>query len=170
MTDSSNLEVLAQQLAQFLSKPGTDQFKSSHLEQELVDRTSAWAVGLWKKTETDLHLICFGYANGFDDQVAADFQAATLKVSLEQTQLGIVNAVVHQRPALARVEEQTGDLRKSAGWLDRFGARCSLSCPISDQSGEIVGVLAVSWADAWKQDDEVPQNLLSLAGKISEHL
>ncbi|HBN76387.1 MAG TPA: hypothetical protein DD473_11330 [Planctomycetaceae bacterium] len=170
MTDSSNIDALARKLAQLLSTPETRELRSSNDANDLVDQTAAWAVGLWKKTETDLHLMCFGCANGFDAQVADEFQAATLKVPLEQTQLGIVNAVVNQRPALARVEEQSGDLRKSAGWLERFGARCSLSCPISNQNDQIVGVLAVSWAEAWQLENEVPQNLLSLADKISKNL
>ncbi len=170
MTDSTPPDSLARKLVQLLSKSESPAWNTNNNSQELVEQTAAWAVGLWKKSETDLHLLRFGWAEGFDDQVAHEFQKATRQVSLEQTQLGIVNAVVHQRPALARVEEQTGDLRKSAGWLDRFGARCSLSCPISNQNGEIVGVLAVSWAEAWQMEDEVPQNLLEFARKISEHL
>ncbi|MCA8987238.1 MAG: hypothetical protein KDA78_06340 [Planctomycetaceae bacterium] len=133
---------------------------------QLVRETGAWAVGLWKKVDETLVLCVFGVAEGFDPVVAAEFEAATQSVPLDQTQLGIVNAAVFGRPALARAEELSGDLRKSAGWLGRFGARCSLSCPVNSPAGELLGVIAVSWAESWQQEDSVPQRLLSLADQI----
>ncbi|MCG6154326.1 GAF domain-containing protein [Rubinisphaera margarita] len=142
---------------------------SDDLPGRLVQETNAWAVGLWRKKGTELRLCVFAAAEGFDETVAKEFTVATRRVPLDQTQLGIVNAVVHNRPALARAEELTGDLQKSAGWLGRFGARCSLSCPV--MAGEdIIGVFAVSWKDAYQENDAWPQELQKLADAISMHL
>jgi len=166
MTDSG--QSLPAQLGELLIHPSTLPV-AEDLPARLVRETNAWAVGLWRKKPTELRLCVFGTADGFDETVAREFAEATQRVPLEQTQLGIVNAVVHNRPALARAEELTGDLQKSAGWLGRFGARCSLSCPV--MAGEdIIGVFAVSWKDAYEEDDPWPQELQKLADAISMHV
>ncbi|MBL4883954.1 MAG: hypothetical protein JKY95_05395 [Planctomycetaceae bacterium] len=138
------------------------------LNQLLVEQTGAWAVGLWKIDGENLKQVICAFAEGFSKQVADEFQSGTVEVSLSQTQLGIVNAIVNNRPALARATEQQGDLRKSAGWLERFDARCSLSCPIYNSNGTPQAVLAVSWAELYEESDSVPQNLLAIAKQVGQ--
>ncbi len=146
-----------------------NRIQNNQLNRLLIQETGAWAVGIWKIEGEYLQQILCAFEEGFPAQVAKDFQEGTVQVPLAQTKLGIVNAVVNRKPALALAASQQGDLAKSAGWLNRFGARCSLSCPIADAAGNIQAVIAVSWKQLYDQTDPVPQNLLSIAGQISEY-
>ncbi len=140
----------------------------NQLNRLLIEQTGAWAVGIWKIEGENLRQVLCAFEEGFPEQVAKEFQQQTVQVSLAHTQLGIVNAIVNGRPALALAAEQQGDLAKSAGWLNRFGARCSLSCPIVDASGNPLAVIAVSWKELYKETDAVPQKLLSIAKQVGE--
>jgi len=140
------------------------------LNRLLIQQTGAWAVGIWKIEGENLQQVLCTFEEGFPEPVAKDFQQQTVQVPLAHTQLGIVNAIVNNRPALALAAEQQGDLAKSAGWLNRFGARCSLSCPIVDSSGNSQAVIAVSWKQLYKQTDAVPQKLLSIAKQLGDDL
>ncbi len=144
--------------------------RDDQLNRLLIQQTDAWAVGLWKIEGENLQQVLCAFEEGFPGQVAEDFRQQTVKVPLSQTQLGIVNAVVNGEAALALAAEQQGELAKSAGWLNRFAARCSLSCPITDSSGNPCAVLAVSWKELFDKNDPVPQKLLSIAEKISLNL
>lgn len=161
-------------LAELLGKSGEGSEKDStgddRLARLLVEQTSAWAVGLWKVDGNNLSQVLCAFEEGFPEQVASEFREQTKQVSLAHTQLGIVNAVVNNRAALALASEQQGELAKSAGWLNRFGARCSLSCPIADSSVTTQAVIAVSWKELYEQSDAVPQKLLSIAKFVGESL
>jgi len=138
------------------------------LNQLLIQQTGAWAVGIWNIEGDFLWQVLCAFEEGFPETVAQEFQQQTVQVSLAHTQLGIVNAVVNSRPALALAAEPQGELAKSAGWLNRFGASCSLSCPIEDASGNPQAVIAVSWKELYKENDAVPQKLLSIAKQVGE--
>ncbi len=163
-------EPLITGLAKLLDHSGGDSTGDGQLARSLVEQTAAWAVGLWKIDGDNLAQALCAFEEGFPEQIADEFQEQTKLVPLAQTQLGIVNAVVNNRAALARASETEGELAKSAGWLNRFGARCSLSCPITDSSGTPRAVIAVSWKELYEQTDAIPQKLLSIAKHIGEAL
>ncbi len=142
----------------------------NQLNRLLIQQTGAWAVGIWKIEGESLQQVLCAFEEGFPETVAKEFQQQTVQVPLAHTQLGIVNAIVNSRPALALAAEQQGDLAKSAGWLNRFGARCSLSCPIVDAAGNSQAVIAVSWKELYKETDTVPQKLLSIAKQLGESI
>lgn len=162
-------ESLIRGLAKLLQDLGQASEDLTELRQELLRETGAWAVGVWRVRGASLEQVLFAAAKGFDPLVAREFEAATRDVPLDRTQLGIVNAVVHQRPARALAMDQAGELRQSAGWLERFGAKCSLSCPLRDSENRIVGVIAVSWRELVIESDEAYLQLLTLADAISRN-
>lgn len=136
----------------------------AHAVMQLID---GWAVGVWKVAGDQLLQLSFAADQQFDAQVAADFVEATRQVPLAETTLGIVNAVVNRRSAWAKATELEGELRRSAGWLGRFDAACSLSCPLTDSDGTPVGVLAVSWKELVDGTDLRYQTLEHLATAVS---
>lgn len=168
MTDRNQLVTRLSGL--LLGGAAAESATGAELRRWLLQETEAWAVGMWAVRGEFLEQVVFAAADGFDSQVAEEFAEATRRVSLEKTQLGIVNAVVHQRPALAVASDQTGDLRQSAGWLERFGAKCSLSCPLRTAQGEIVGVFAVSWRELHEESDPTATNLLQLASEVANQI
>ena len=163
-------EQLITGLARLLDHSGRDGTVDDGLARLLVEQTTAWAVGLWKIDGENLSQVLCTFEEEFPEQVAGEFREQTKQVPLAHTQLGIVNAVVNNRAALARASERQGELAKSAGWLNRFGARCSLSCPITDSSGTPRAVIAVSWKELYEQTDAIPQKLLSIAKLVGESL
>ena len=157
---------LAAQVAAFLQtdSPATT---GAALADALLQQHSAWALGAWKLVGEHLERLLFRTDPAFDPQVSREFQAATERVSLSQTRLGIVNAVVNDRPALAISTQQAGDLGQSASWLERFGAGCSLSCPIRNGAGEIVAVFAVSWVEVQTLESPACQQWLALVDEVA---
>ncbi len=160
----------ARQLAEVISTPGSALEHPESFALKLLDQLEAWALGVWLVEGEFLKQFLFVRHHQFDFQVALDFQQATVHVPLDQTQLGIVNAVVNQRPALAVASEQTGDLQKSAGWLERFGAACSLSVPIITTQKQSVAVLAVAWKDLLSETDPPAQRLLTFCENVAHFL
>ncbi len=165
MTDRN--ELVSRLSALLQANATADALVNDELRRWLLQETDAWAVGVWAVRGDFLEQVVFASAEGFDSQVAQEFAEATRRVSLEKTQLGIVNAVVHQRPARAVASDQSGELRQSAGWLERFGAKCSLSCPLRSAKGEIAGVFAVSWRELLEESDPTATKLLQLANEVA---
>jgi len=111
----------------------------------ILNATSGRAVGLWRRQEDALIQIGFCTAEDMPAETHDAFAAATKRVPLDETGLGIVKAVQTAAPALADLDSQTIVLETSATWLARFAARRSLAAPTSF-NGSINGVLAVSTA------------------------
>ncbi|TWU11326.1 hypothetical protein CA54_01320 [Symmachiella macrocystis] len=111
----------------------------------ILNATSGRAVGLWQRQGDALLQIGFCTADDMPAETHDAFAAATKRVPLDETGLGIVKAVQTATPALADLDSQTTILETSATWLARFAARRSLAAPTS-ANGSINGVLAVSTA------------------------
>lgn len=157
-------------LQQSAGSDSEEEASTGTLAADVMQLINGWAVGAWKVAGDQLLQLSFAADKQFDAQVAADFVEATRKVPLAETTLGIVNAVVNRRSAWARSTELEGDLRRSAGWLGRFEAACSLSCPLTDAQGVPVGVLAVSWKELVDGTDPRYQTLEHLAAAVSERI
>ncbi len=133
----------------------------------LVDETSSRASGCWRLKEGHLVLIGFGWARDMPIDVSEGFQAATCRVSLEQTGLGIVKAVASNKPAIGRRDPKESGLDGSATWIEKFGANTSLAVPIRQrQTNRIVGVLAVSTESFVEEGDSLWETLLRLSNEL----
>lgn len=136
----------------------------------LLEVTHARAVGYWSLEQTGPEpvLILRGFAAvpDMEPEVQAGFQAATRCVPLTQLGLGIVQAVVHGRPAVpVRAPNTPPDPTTSPGWLVRFKAQQSLAMPIF-VDGEIRGALAVAAARLLPTDDPAWPLLQRLTGCV----
>ena len=118
-----------------------------NLLARFVETTKSRASGLWRLERNELVLVGFGFASDMPLDVSLGFQEVTRRVSLDQTGLGIVKAIVSQKPAIGRRDPQESGLDGSATWIAKFGANTSLAIPIRDlQSNLLIGVFAVSTA------------------------
>lgn len=132
---------------------------------ELLEITDSRAVGLWRLEGNSLQLVGFQAKSDMPADVKRGFAEATRTVSLNQTGLGIVKAAVDRRPAVAHREAGETGLSDSAGWLARFEAVQSLAVPIGE--GErMTGVLAMSTANRFVEDDETWQLLTGIAARL----
>lgn len=113
--------------------------------QAILNATSGRAVGLWRRQGDSLLQIAFCTVDDMPAETHDAFAAATKRVPLYETGLGIVKAVQTAAPALADLDTQATVLETSATWLARFAARRSLAVPTLS-NGSINGVLAVSTA------------------------
>src|SRR5438105_2078358 len=97
-----------------------------------VEATGAVAAGCWRMEDETLNLVGFGSVREMPSDVSQGFQDATRKVSLNQTNLGIVQASLSKKPTIAyRDPGQTG-LDGSASWIVKFAGSTSLAVPIFD--------------------------------------
>lgn len=134
--------------------------------QSLLVATEGNAVGVWRRVGHDLVVLGFAHDAAFPADVGVEFAAATQKVSLNQTGLGIVHAVLTEQPAVALLPSQGGLLPGSGGWLERFGSVQSLSVPIA-KDGKMVAVLALSSRHRFQPADPTWKILTDLAAEIS---
>ncbi len=109
----------------------------------LLDATGARATGLWRVDGEHLNQLGFRGRADMPDEVKRDFAAATRRVSLEMTGLGIVRAVLDGAPVVMRREPGNDDLSTSPGWLARFDCLRSLVVPIRHEA-RVVGAIAIS--------------------------
>lgn len=133
----------------------------------VLSATKARATGLWRVEGDRLRLLGFRAVADMAAEVKSEFAAATRAVTLAETGLGIVKAVVSNEPAFAEVDDPTGKLGGSASWLVRFGARRSLAVPIR-RAGRPVGVLAISTAEPLRPEEAAWQLLVALASRLSD--
>lgn len=134
---------------------------------ELLRATAARAVGLWKLQHDHLVLLGFRGAADMPDDVKREFAAATARVPLDQTGLGIVKAALTRRPAIA--ELAAADLGASAGWLARFAATRSLAVPI-ERPEALLGVLAVSTTEPVDPTAPTSATLTTVAAHLVDAL
>ena len=134
---------------------------------ELLSATDSRAVGLWRLEGASLRLVGFQAKSDMPESVQAGFAEATREVPLDQTGLGIVKAVLHRGPAVAHVEAGETGLSDSASWLVKFAAVMSLAVPILDRE-EIVGVLAMSTANPFYENDETWRLLAGVAERLGD--
>lgn len=135
--------------------------------KDLIALTDSRAVGLWRVEGEALLLVGFAAKPDMPKDIQKSFADATRKVSLTQTRLGIVSAVLARAPAVAVVNAGPEGLVASAGWLAKFEAVQSLSVPILHQA-KIIGVLALSTANPFAEGDEIWQLLTGLAERIGQ--
>lgn len=134
-----------------------------------VIETKSRAAGCWRLEQGHLKLVGFGWASDMPDDVSHGFQTATQSVSLKQTNLGIVRAVMTVRPTVAHRDPTLTGLDGSASWIVRFGANTSLAVPIREaKSGDIVGALAVSTAAYVQEGDSLWRTLQDLTSGIGQ--
>jgi len=136
---------------------------------ELLELTQARATGLWRRDGQRLVLLGFRGADDMPDAVKGEFVEATRSVSLTQTGLGIVQAVVSGAPALSFVDAQPRTPATSAGWLARFGAARSVAVPVVE-GDRVIGVIAISTAQELKEGDRAWQVMSQVARSISKAL
>ncbi|WP_152052432.1 hypothetical protein [Tautonia marina] len=113
----------------------------------------ARATGLWSYHDNRLELVAFAPAPDMPDEVASRFQDASREVSLDRTDLGIVNAVVEQAASISvagRLPVEVG----SGYWLRAFGAERSVAVPIFGPEGRIAAVLSAALPTLGPPDDE----------------
>lgn len=135
----------------------------------LLNETAARAVGLWRVTGERLVALGFLAVSDMPTEVSRGFAAATAEVSLSQTGLGIVKAVLSQAPAIALEDPQTTGLPGSASWLVRFEARQSLSLPVI-REGNVVGVIAVALPKEFAASSPEWQTIERFAAEVCPEL
>lgn len=133
---------------------------------ELLAVTDSRAIGLWHIEGNTLRLDGFAAKPDMPQEVQQGFAADTETVSLSQTGLGIVSAVVNRKPMVATVKPGPDGLVDSASWLVKFDSVQSLSTPIF-QGETIRGVLAVSTAKPFAENDDFWQLLTGIASQLS---
>lgn len=126
------------------------------------------AAGFWRLHDETLQLAGFAAAPEMAKETQAEFAAATSSVPLTEMGLGIVNAAVRKEPVYACAEPVNGELKDSASWIVRFDARMSLSCPVITPSGDVWGVLAVSFVDSHEDGSPEIEKLKQLAQSLGE--
>jgi len=122
----------------------------------------ARAMGVWRKEGNELVLGTFVPGNNLAPEVAAEFTQATDRVSLDQTELGIVRAALTGQPCVSVASELSPEIG-SGLWLRRFGADRSLALPMINQ-GVVRGVVAVAIQGKDRTDAEVLELISAFLG------
>jgi hypothetical protein len=130
---------------------------------ELCKELGACAAGYWRlDPESDrLVQVAFAAGEGLDREVARQFAAATVSVSLDQRGLGIVTAALTGQPSISEVEVLPAD-SGSGKWLRAFGASRSVAVPIRGPAGAVLGVFSVALPRECRLDDR------AVIGQIGE--
>ncbi len=115
----------------------------SDVLDRLLEVLGGRAIGLWRCQSDSLIQLGFRADSNMNEQVKREFAALTLEVSLNNTGLGIVKAVIDQKPAIGTLQAQESGLQGSSEWLERFEAKQSYAIPVFERD-RVVGVLAVS--------------------------
>jgi hypothetical protein len=132
----------------------------------LLSATGGNIVGMWRRIDQDLHVMCFRYDAEFPRDVAQAFAASTRVVSLEQTGLGIVHATLTAQPTVALLLSEGGLLPGSGGWLERFESVQSLSMPIL-RDETVIAVLALSTRFPFTSHDRTWTLMVALANELA---
>ncbi|QDT89355.1 GAF domain-containing protein [Gimesia algae] len=115
----------------------------SDVLDRLLEVLGGRAIGLWRCQSGSLVQLGFRADSQMKEQVKREFTALTLEVSLKNTGLGIVKAVIDQKPAIGTLQANESGLQGSSEWLQRFEAKQSYAIPVFE-GDQVVGVLAVS--------------------------
>lgn len=123
--------------------------------ENLITDPRIRAAGLWRAVTSELVQVAFWHHPDMPSEVAQGFAEATRLVSLSQTSLGIVGAVLDGRPRISVAE----DLPPDAGsglWLRRFGADRSVAVPWTREG---VPIAVVSVAIRGREDESLIKTL-----------
>lgn len=115
----------------------------SDVLDRLLEVLDGRAIGLWRCESGNLVQLGFRADARMNEQVKQEFAALTQEVSLKNTGLGIVKAVLDQTPAIGTLQANESGLQGSSEWLQRFEAKQSYAIPVFE-GDQVVGVLAVS--------------------------
>lgn len=159
----------SQQLADTIRSALTEGAPLNAALDEVLKASGARATGLWQVVADELHQVGFCGVAEMPEVVKRDFAAATARVPLDRTGLGIVRAIVDRTPFLVKRQPGSRDLMTSPGWLERFECESSLAIPVFDGERP-VGALAVSHAALIERDGSLWTMLVETAGQLSEAL
>lgn len=133
----------------------------------LLAATAARAVGCWRYAAGRLELSGFLADDVLPQTVQQEFATAVRSVSLQQTQFGIVQAVLAKGPA---VNHRAADIEQkpssSPGWLTRLNCGSSLAVPIF-RGTELRGAVAVATEKRIEPEDETWRLLVAIQGALS---
>lgn len=126
------------------------------------------AIGIWRcDNQGQLLQISFRAVAEMDEQVRKQFTSITKSVSLKNTGLGIVKAVVERKPVIGTLQVGESGLQGSSEWLKKFGAQQSYAVPIFEDD-QVVGVLAISTTCVHQIGDIEWESLKEIAEGIGE--
>tara|TARA_R110002111_G_scaffold262289_1_gene337775 strand:+ start:54681 stop:55187 length:507 start_codon:yes stop_codon:yes gene_type:complete len=125
------------------------------------------AIGLWRCGKGKLIQIGFRAVPQMDEQIRRQFAEFTQEVSLENTGLGIVKAVVERIPAIGTLQGKESGLPGSSEWLQKFEAKQSYAVPIFE-GNQVVGVLAISTNGIHQPGDAEWEILAKIAAGMGE--
>tara|TARA_R110002095_G_scaffold1076_3_gene5100 strand:+ start:9704 stop:10210 length:507 start_codon:yes stop_codon:yes gene_type:complete len=145
---------------------GEEKTVSPVLDRILVD-LGGRAVGLWRCGKGRLIQLGFRAVPQMDEQIRRQFAEFTQEVSLENTGLGIVKAVVERIPAIGTLQGKESGLEGSSEWLRKFEAQQSYAVPIFE-GNQVVGVLAISTNGIHQTGDPEWERLTKIAAGIGE--
>lgn len=109
----------------------------------LMDDLGGRAIGLWRCEQDRLLQVGFRAVSEMDEHVRKQFASFTEEVSLDNTGLGIVKAVMENEPAIGNLQGEQSGLTGSSKWLKKFEALQSYAVPIVTDI-QVVGVIAIS--------------------------
>lgn len=137
------VRAIAQALIDGAHNEAADDRAATEALSGLRQMTGALAAGFWKRTGNHLVLRAFNAGDDMPGDVQSAFRAATANVSLDQTALAIVQAVLAGKTvtAVPPPEGETG--AGSPAWLRRFAARQSAAVPVV-VDGSVVAAIAVA--------------------------
>lgn len=124
----------------------------SDVLDRLMEVLGGRAIGLWRCQSGNLIQLGFRADSQMNEQVKREFAALTQEVSLKNTGLGIVKAVLDGNPAIGTLQANESGLQGSSEWLQKFDAKQSYAIPIFE-GDQVVGVLAVSTNQVHKAGD-----------------
>lgn len=154
----------AELIAAWLSGGPLDQ-----LLTRFVSQTKSRAAGLWRMVNQEVVMVGFGHVPDMTAEVVQGFREATGRVTLDKNNLGIIRAVVTDKPAIARLDPSESGLTGSASWLVRFACTSSLAIPIHDAAtNQTIGVIALSTEDDIQEGDVTWHMMLRLTKSLGE--
>lgn len=163
MVDAQQVkEIVAQFEELFQSKNSI-----SPVLDRIMDVLGGRAIGLWRCKAGKLIQVGFRAVTEMDEQVRKQFASFTQEVSLENTGLGIVKAVMERTPAIGTLRGEETGLQGSSEWLQKFGAQQSYAIPVVE-GDEVVGVLAISTNCVHQAGDPEWEILTKIADGIGE--
>ncbi len=134
----------------------------------IMELLNGRAIGIWRCDDKgQLLQIGFRAVTEMDEHVRKQFASITKSVSLENTGLGIVKAVVERKPAIGTLQVGESGLQGSSEWLKKFGAQQSYAVPIFEDD-QVVGVLAISTTCVHQIGDIEWESLKEIAEGIGE--
>ena len=126
----------------------------------LREEFGASTAGYWRVTSDHLEQVVFDPAPDLESATASEFAKTTAKVSLDQIELGIVEAARSVRVVESRVSNDP-NATGSGGWLRRFGSIRSVAVPLCDAGGSVIAVFAASLKDEQPTSQEIAERALA---------